>query len=81
MNVEETPKGIIIKSFLSDATGNKGPSEVCGKIKPGDILISVQGISLKNYPFREVVDLLKAAPNPIKLGFSRTSPLSVKQFD
>ena len=41
--------------FRPKSDGNKGKAELCGKIKPGDMLIAINGQYISKLPFRDVV--------------------------
>ncbi|GLV43577.1 patj [Carabus blaptoides fortunei] len=63
---------IVVRSLVPN-----GPAETDGRLKPGDRLISVNGIVLKNATLDRAVQVLKAtAPGLVKLGVSKPLPAS-----
>ncbi|KAL1514024.1 hypothetical protein ABEB36_003351 [Hypothenemus hampei] len=63
---------IVIRSLVPN-----GQAETNGKITPGDRLISVNGIVIKNFTLDQAVQILKGTlPGIVKLGISKPLPCS-----
>ncbi|OQR85186.1 prephenate dehydratase [Thraustotheca clavata] len=45
--------------FYKLPTGLPAPGEACGCIKPGDILIGINNVDVRSYPFEAIVERLR----------------------
>lgn len=63
---------IVVRSLVPN-----GPAEMDGRLKPGDRLMSVNGIVLRNATLDQAVQVLKATtPGPVEIGISKPLPRS-----
>jgi hypothetical protein len=54
----------IVTGFRPTADGAKGPAELSGRIKKGDILVAINGVSVLNMEFGDVIQIIRGLSSP-----------------
>jgi hypothetical protein len=71
LKVQPRPQGkaAVVSGFKPGADGGKMPAESCAKIKVGDVMVGINGTSIRESNFDETMELFKKAARPITLSF------------
>jgi hypothetical protein len=80
LKVQPRPQGkaAVVSGFREGAGGQPMAAEQCGKIKVGDVMVSINGTSIRESTFEETMSLFKGAARPITLCFLYNSDFSVR---
>jgi hypothetical protein len=78
MRVGNYHNNVVVLGFRAlDAFGNKGPVERTGRVKPGDLLVAIDGVYIHELKYAKIMKLLAAKQPYMYLRFLRT-PASVE---
>ena len=62
--------GAVLKGFRRDGAGQAAAAELSSLVAPGDAIVSVDGVSVRDQPFTAIVERLQRISYPASLSFT-----------
>ena len=65
LNLLEMGRQVVVRGLPNLTDGTKSPAETAGLVV-GDVVVAVAGSKVETLPLKQVADILKASPSPVR---------------